>query len=74
MLTNRLLARPRTATTGVIGARRRAREAGRNMVNMAGDRGEEVRKREERERRESMEERDRHRPGVELGEEDELGG
>ena len=40
MLTKRLLAGPRTATTGVVvGARRRALEAGRNMMGV-GARGE----------------------------------
>ena len=66
MLTNRLLAGPRTATNGVDGARRRALEAGRNMVGMRGS--NEWRAGDERKEGEtgSMEERDRHQP-VELG-------
>lgn len=50
MLTNRLLAGPRTATNGVDGERRRALEAGRNMVGTRGDNEVGgVRKRKERE-------------------------
>ena len=75
MLTKRLLAGPRTATTGVVvGARRRALEAGRNMMGV-GARGE-VRgggreKVEERKTRGGQ--RDDVQPGVELEERKRIG-
>lgn len=74
MLTKRLLAGPRTATTGVVvGARRRALEAGRNMMGV-GARGE-VRggRRESRGRETRGGQRDDVQPGVELEERKGIG-
>lgn len=74
MLTKRLLAGPRTATTGVVvGARRRALEAGRNMMGvgareMGGGGREEA---EERKTRGGQ--RDDVQPGVELEERKRIG-
>ena len=58
MLTKRLLAGPRTATTGVVvGARRRALEAGRNMMGVAREvKGGEVEEEAEERKQEEVSE------------------
>ena len=67
MLTKRLLAGPRTATTGVVvGARRRALEAGRNMMGV-GARGEVRGGGREKEKAKERETRGGQRDDVQLG-------